>query len=43
VDTLGNLLLVMVQTAGWSDLEGGTYLLLAALHRFCTVLKVWAD
>jgi putative transposase len=43
VDTMGNLLAVLVQTAGWSDLEGGTYLLLAALHRFCTLLKVWAD
>jgi putative transposase len=40
---MGNLLLVLVHTAGWSDLEGGTYLLLAALHRFCTLLKVWAD
>ena len=43
VDTLGNLLLLLVHTAGWSDLAGGTYLLLAALHRFCTLLKVWAD
>ena len=43
MDTLGNLLRVRVHTAGWSDLEGGTYLLLAALHRFCTLLKVWAD
>ncbi len=40
---MGNLLRVLVHTAGWSDLEGGTYLLLAALHRFCTLLKVWAD
>ncbi len=43
VDTMGNLLRVLVHTAGWSDLAGGTYLLLAALHRFCTLLKVWAD
>ena len=43
VNTLGNLLLVMVHTAGWSDLEGGTWLLLGALRHFCAVLKIWAD
>jgi putative transposase len=43
VDTMGNLLLVMVPSAGWSDQEGGTWLLVKALHRFGTVLKVWAD
>ena len=43
VNTLGNLLLVMVHTAGWSDLEGGTWLLLGALRHFCTVLKIWVD
>jgi putative transposase len=40
---MGNLLWVLVHTAGWSDLAGGTYLLLAALHHVCTLLKVWAD
>jgi putative transposase len=40
---LGNLLLVMVHSAGWSDREGGTWLLLEGLRRFRTVLKVWAD
>ncbi len=43
VDTLGNLLLVMVHSAGWSDLEGGTWVLLEGLRRFGTLLKVWAD
>lgn len=43
MDTLGNLLLVLVHSAGWSDLEGGTWLLLEGLHRFRSVLKVWAD
>jgi putative transposase len=40
---MGNLLLVMVHSAGWSDREGGTWLLVRALHRFGTLLKVWAD
>lgn len=40
---MGNLLLVMVHSAGWSDLEGGSWLLMEALRRFCTVLKIWAD
>jgi putative transposase len=43
VDTMGNLLLVMVHSAGWSDREGGTWLLLNALHRFGMLLKIWAD
>jgi putative transposase len=43
VDTMGNLLLVLVHSAGWSDLEGGTWLLLEALQRFCHLLKIWAD
>jgi putative transposase len=43
VDTMGNLLLVMVHSAGWSDQEGGTWLLVKALQRFGTLLKVWAD
>ncbi len=43
VDTLGNLLVIMVHSAGWSDREGGTWLLLKALQRFGTLLKVWAD
>jgi putative transposase len=43
VDTMGNLLRVWVHSAGWSDLAGGTWLLLAALYQFCAVLKVWAD
>lgn len=43
VDTMGNLLLVLVHSAGWSDLEGGTWLLMETLRRFCTVLKIWAD
>jgi putative transposase len=43
VDTMGNLLQVLVHSAGWSDLAGGTWLLLDALNRFQTVLKVWAD
>jgi putative transposase len=33
----------MVHSAGWSDLEGGTWLLLEGLRRFRTLLKVWAD
>ncbi len=40
---MGNLLLVMVHSAGWSDLEGGTWLLAEGLRRFGTLLKVWAD
>ncbi len=40
---MGNLLLVMVPSAGWSDQEGGTWLLLKARHRFSTLVKVWAD
>jgi putative transposase len=40
---MGNLLLVMVHSAGWSDVEGGTWLLLEGLRRFRTLLKVWAD
>lgn len=43
VDTRGNLLLAQVHSAGWSDLAGGTWLLLEALRRFPTLLKVWAD
>ena len=43
VDMMGNLLLVMVPSAGWSDQEGGTWLLLRALQRFGALLKVWAD
>jgi putative transposase len=43
VDTGGNLLLVQVHSAGWSDAEGGTWLLLEVLQRFPTLLKVWAD
>ena len=43
MDTLGNLLRVWVHSAGWSDLAGGTWLLLATLYQFCGVLKVWAD
>jgi putative transposase len=43
VDTAGNLLLVIVTTAGWSDLHGGTWLLFEALQRFTTILKIWAD
>jgi putative transposase len=33
----------MVHSAGWSDLEGGTWLLLEGLRRFRKLLKVWAD
>ena len=40
---MGNLLQVLVHSAGWSDLAGGTWLLLEALCRFRTVRKVWAD
>ena len=40
---MGDLLLVMVHSAGWSDQEGGTWLLLRALQRFGTLLKVGAD
>ena len=43
VDTMGNLLLVLVHSAGWSDLEGGTWLLVEALQRFYHLLKIWAD
>ncbi len=43
VDTLGNLWLVMVHSAGWSDQEGGLWLLGKALQRFSTLLKVGAD
>lgn len=34
---------VLVHSAGWSDAAGGTWLLIEALSRFDTVLKVWAD
>ena len=34
---------LMVHSAGWSDQEGGTWLLGRALQRFGTFLKVWAD
>jgi transposase len=34
---------VLGHSAGWSDLEGGTWLLLDGLRRFRTVLKVWAE
>ncbi len=40
---MGNLLQVLVHSAGWSDAAGGTWLLLDALWRFRAVLKVWAD
>ena len=43
VDTTGNLLLVQVHSAGWSDAEGGTWLLLKGLCLFRTVWKLWAD
>ena len=43
MDTTGNLLLVQVHSAGWSDAEGGTWLLLKGLCLFRTVLKLWAD
>ena len=43
VDTQGNLLLVPVDSAGWSDAEGGTWLLAEGVRLFRTVLKVWAD
>ena len=36
---MGNLLLVMVHSAAWSDLEGGTWLLLEGLRRIHAVLK----
>lgn len=43
MDTQGNLLLVQVHSAGWSDAEGGTWLLTEGLRLFPTVRKVWAD
>ncbi len=43
VDTLGNLLGVLVPTAGRSDREGGSWLLREVLGRFCTLLKIGAD
>ena len=39
VDTMGNLLLVLVHSAGWSDAEGGTWLLLEGLRLLRTVLN----
>ena len=35
--------MVQVHSAGWSDAEGGTWLLTEGLRRFRTVLKIWAD
>ena len=40
---MGNLLQVLVHSAGWSDVAGGTWLLLESLSRFQTIRKVWAD
>lgn len=40
---MGNLIRVLVHSAGWSDVAGGTWLLLEALVRFHTLLKIWAD
>ena len=42
---MGNLWLMLVPSAGWSDQEeeGGTWLLVKALQRFSTFLKVRAD
>ena len=43
MDTLGNLLLVLVHSAGWSDAEGGTWLLVEGWRLFRTGVKLWAD
>ena len=43
VDTAGNLLRVLVHSAGWSDSEGGLWLLAETIRRFPRLLKIWAD
>ncbi|WP_129629101.1 IS5 family transposase [Candidatus Oscillochloris fontis] len=43
VDTLGLLLVVLVQNAAWSDSHGAKDVLTNAKRRFPTIRKVWAD
>ncbi len=43
VDTMGNLLRALVHSAGWSDLEGATWLLFDMIPAFERLEKLWAD
>lgn len=43
VDTAGNLLRVLVHSAGWSESAGGLWLLEETIRRFPSLLKIWAD
>lgn len=43
VDTLGNLLAVLVHAAGDSDAEGGSWLLFERASHLASLLVVWAD
>ncbi len=43
VDTLGNLLAVLVHSAGWSDAEGGAWLLFERTSHLTRLLLIWAD
>ena len=43
MDTLGNLLAVLVHSAGWSDAEGGAWLLFERASHLASLLLVWAD
>lgn len=43
VDTMGNLLGVLVHPADWSDQEGAAWLLPTVFMKFPTLRKLWAD
>ncbi|MDQ5851805.1 MAG: transposase [Chloroflexota bacterium] len=43
VDTLGNLLAVLVHSAGWSDAQGGAWLLCERTLHLTRLLLIWAD
>lgn len=43
VDTLGNLLAVLVHAAGESDAEGGAWVLFERASHLASLLLVWAD
>ena len=43
VDTLSNLLAVFVHPAGWSEAEGGAWLLFERTSHLIALVVVWAD
>lgn len=43
VDTLGLLLVILMQSAAWSDSRGAKPVLTEAKRRFPTLRKIWAD